>query len=242
MDQDRLVQILSDLPLALLEDFELEEIMSSLGDDIAEVLGVAGAGVMLEDEHGALRFVAGSDPVLRALERLQVEFDEGPCLLAYRTGEIVHTDDLGAEDRFTRFAEAARESGMGAVHSYPLLFQGEVIGALNLYDTEPRPLGEGADEVGRTLAGVATSYLMPARDITRFRTENAQLTRALDRRITVEQAKGYLRALGRIDASTAWEVLRRHARSNQIKAEEVARQLLDGELEPDVLLGRLDPA
>lgn len=242
MDQDRLVQILSDLPLALLEDFELEEIMSRLGDEIAEVLDVAGAGVMLEDEHGALRFVAGSDPVLRALERLQVEYDEGPCLLAYRTGEIVHSDDLAQDDRFARFAEAACGSGMGSVHSYPLLYRGEVIGALNLYDTEPRPLPDGADQIGQTLAGVATSYLMNARDITRFRTENAQLTKALDRRITVEQAKGYLRAVGRIDAATAWEVLRRHARSNQTKAEEVARQLLDGELEAEVLLGRLDLA
>lgn len=242
MDQDRLVQILSDLPLALLEDFELEEIMSRLGDDIAEVLGVAGAGVMLEDEHGALRFVAGSDPVLRALERLQIEFDEGPCLLAYRTGEIVHSDDLADDARFSRFAEAACRSGMGSVHSYPLLFQGEVIGALNLYDADPRPLPDGADEIGRTLAGVATAYLMHARDITRFRIENAQLARALDRRITVEQAKGYLRAVGRVDAATAWEVLRRYARSNQVKAEEVARRLLDGELEADVLLGRLDPA
>jgi GAF domain-containing protein len=242
MDQDRLVQILSELPTALLEDFELEEVMSRLGDEIAEVLGVKGAGVMLEDERGRLRFVAASDPVLRALERLQVEYDEGPCLLAYRTGEVVHADNLPDDDRFPRFAAAAGEHGMGSVFSYPLHYQDGVIGALNLYDTDPRPLPDGADEAGRTLAGVATAYLLNARDITRFRTENEQLTRALERRVIVEQAKGYLRARGQVDATTAWELIRHHARSNQLKAEAVARQLLDGGLEADVLLGRLDRA
>ena len=152
MDQNRLVKILSDLPTALLEDFELEDVMTSLGDDIAEILEVAGAGVMLEDDRGRLRFVVGSDPILKDLERLQVEFDEGPCLLAYRSGEVVHSEDLASEDRFPRFSAAACDVGMGAVFSYPLRYRGDVIGALNLYDTKPRPLGHEADEAGRTLA------------------------------------------------------------------------------------------
>lgn len=237
MDQNRLVKILSDLPTALLEDFELEDVMTSLGDDIAEILEVAGAGVMLEDDRGRLRFVVGSDPILKDLERLQVEFDEGPCLLAYRSGEVVHSEDLASEDRFPRFSAAACDVGMGAVFSYPLRYRGDVIGALNLYDTKPRPLGHEADEAGRTLAGVATAYLLNARDITRFRTENAQLAQALDRRILVEQAKGWLRAQRDVDAAAAWEAIRRYARSHQIRAEEVARQLLEDELTIEDVLG-----
>jgi GAF domain-containing protein len=243
MNQTRLVEILSELPTALLEDFDLEDVMTALGDDIAEILEVAGAGVMLEDEHGRLRFVVGSDPVLKDLERLQIEFDEGPCLLAYRTGEAVDAQDLASEERFPRFAEAATAVGMGAVWSFPLRYQGDVIGALNLYDTVARPMPDEAVRAGRTLAGVATAYLLNARDITRFRTENRQLARALDRRILVEQAKGYVRAVTDLDAAGAWEVIRRHARSHQVKAEEVARRLLEGELSAEELVGRrLDPA
>lgn len=236
MDQTRLVQILSELPTALLEDFDLEDVMSRLGDDIAEVMEVAGAGVMLEDDRGRLRFVGASDPVLKDLERLQIEFDEGPCLLAYRTGEAVNAEDLASDDRFQRFAKAAVEAGMGAVFSYPLHYHDDVIGALNLYDTDRRPMPAEAQEAGRTLARVATAYLLNARDITRFRTENAQLSQALDRRVVIEQAKGYLQAARGVDAPTAWEAIRRHARSNQVRAEEVGRRLLDGELTAEALL------
>ena len=210
--------------------------MGRLGDDIAAILGVAGAGVMLEDGDGRLRFVAASDPVLRTLERLQIEFDEGPCLQAYRTGEVVQAADLGGDTPFPRFANAAKQVGMGCVFSYPLLHQGEVIGALNLYDSDPRPLSEEADQAGRTLAGVATAYLLHARDISRFRTENGQLQHALDRRIIIEQAKGFVQARAGVDATTAWEAIRRHARSHQVKAEEVGRRVLDGEVDVRALL------
>ena len=242
MDQTRLLQVLSDLPTALLEDFELEDVMGQLGDDIAGILGVAGAGAMLEDQHGRLRFVAASDPILKTLEQLQIEFDEGPCLHAYRTGTVVHATDLGGDTPFPRFAKAALQVGMGSVFSYPMLFQGEVIGALNLYDTDPRPLPEDADQAGRTLAGVATAYLLHARDITRFRTENVQLQRALDRRIVIEQAKGFVRAASGTDAAGAWEAIRHHARSHQLKAEEVGRRLLDGQIDVRALLDGQGPS
>lgn len=235
MDQQRLLEVLADLPTALLEDFDLEDVMSRLGDDIADVLAVAGAGVMLEDEHGTLRFVGASDPVLQALEHLQVEYDEGPCLLAYRQGTPVHAEDLHSDRRFSRFAAEAIEVGMGSVFSYPLHYGDGIIGALNLYDTEPRCLTDDADDVATTLARVATAYLLNARDISRFRTENRHLTRALERRVLVEQAKGYLRARTQLDATTAWDLIRRYARSNQLKAVDVSRQVLDGELDPAVL-------
>lgn len=236
MDQARLVQILSDLPTALLDDFELEDVMSRLGDEIAGILEVAGAGAMIEDDRGRLRFVAASDPVLHALEALQIEYDEGPCLTAYRTHEVVHATDLSGDTPFPRFAAAALDAGMSSVFSYPLPYRGHVIGALNLYDTEPRQLTEDTDRAGRTLAGVATAYLLNARDITRYRTENKHLARALDRRVVVEQAKGFVRAHTGLDAGSAWEAIRRHARSNQLKAEEVGRRLLDGELPIDAIL------
>lgn len=236
MDQSRLVQVLSALPTALLEDFDLEDVMTRLGEDIAGILEVAGAGVMLEDEHARLRFVAASDPILRTLEGLQIEYDEGPCLLAYRTGQAVHAEDLGGQTPFPRFAAAALEAGMGSVFSYPLPYRGEVIGALNLYDTGARELTPDGDRAGRTLAEVATAYLLHARDITRFRTENKQLARALDRRIVVEQAKGFVQARAGVDAASAWEAIRQHARSHQLKAEEVGRRLLDGTLAVDVVM------
>lgn len=231
MKPHRLLEVLADLPAALLEDFDLEDVMSRLGDDIADVLDVAGAGVMLEDDAGTLRFVSASDPVLHALERLQVEYDEGPCLRAYREGVPVHATDLRDDDRFPRFAAEAIGVGMGSVFSFPLHSGDGVIGALNLYDRSGHTLSDEETEAARTLTRVATTYLLNARDINRFRSENEHLTRALERRVLVEQAKGYLRATAGLAPDAAWDLLRRYARARQLRAIDVARQVLDGDLD-----------
>jgi GAF domain-containing protein len=238
MVADRLLEVLSRLPAALVEDFDLEDVMSRLGDDIAAVFGVAGAGVMLEDRDGHLRFVGASDPVLRTLERLQIELGEGPCLLAYRTGDEIHAENLEREERFPTFARKARETGMGSVFSFPVTYHGDVIGALNLYDVDPRPLPPDAEMAGRTLADVAMAYLLHARDLTHYRTENVQLNHALVSRVAIEQAKGFVQARTDLDADAAWEAIRAYARRTQTRAADVAEQILQRHLGIDELLGK----
>lgn len=228
MRGDRLVDVLTDLPHGILGDYDLGEVMGSLGDDIADILEVAGAGVMLEDEAGHLRFVAASDPVLGRLEELQVELGEGPCLLAYRTGEEVHSEQLADDGRFPAFAAQAVEAGMASVFSLPLAVDQRRVGALNFYDAEPRSLSAEDLDTARTLAEVATVYLLHARDLSHYRTENAQLTHALDSRVVVEQAKGWLAARTGITPDEAWEAIRDHARSQQRRVHDVSRELLDG--------------
>lgn len=238
VDRDRLLRVLAALPDVLQREYDLADLMSSFGDDVAAILRVSGAGVMLEDDHGHLRFVAGSDPVLRELEHLQIELDEGPCLHAYRTGEEVSVPDLRETEEFVTFAGKALGSGMRSVFSLPLTSEDGTIGALNFYDTDVRSLDDDAVEVARTLASVATAYLLHARDLSAFRTENAQLSHALDTRVVVEQAKGFLAAKLEIEPHAAWELLRAYARGNQLRARDVARRVLSGELSAAALRQR----
>lgn len=59
----------------------------------------------------------------------------------------------------------------------------------------------------------------------------AQLDRALRSRVVIEQAKGYLACRHGISPDAGFEILRRHARSNQLLIRDVARQVVAGELE-----------
>ena len=238
MDHDRLMRVLEGLPEALVRRVQLDEVLAELGEDIAVTLGMTGAGVMLEDDEGQLRFIGASDPTLQELERLQVAHDEGPCLLAYRTGDEVVAADLREDDRFPRFARDAFEAGMVSVVSLPLVHEDEVIGALNLYHTEPVEVSDAALRVGRTLAQVATAYLLHARDASHFRDENQHLVRALQVRVVVEQAKGWLRATLDLDEEGAWSLLRGHARDPQRPVRDVAEELLDGRLAAEELRSR----
>lgn len=59
----------------------------------------------------------------------------------------------------------------------------------------------------------------------------AQLQRALDSRVVIEQAKGFLAAREGTVPDLAFERLRSHARAHDLTVREVAQRLLDGELD-----------
>ncbi|HSK91344.1 MAG TPA: GAF and ANTAR domain-containing protein [Euzebyales bacterium] len=216
----------------LVDRYELDEVLETLGGHMRRVLGVAGAGVMLADDDNHLRCTSTSDGVLKELEALQIELDEGPCLLAYRSAEIVLAEDLRGDERFPRFGPRAVGAGMSAVYSFPMHLDRTVFGALNLYRGEPGPFTEDQIEVGETFANVATCYLTNARDVEHKDLLTQQLQQALDSRVVIEQAKGYVAAVLQIDVRDAYELLRGYARARQVRARVIARGLVHGDLDP----------
>ena len=192
VDHQNFWRVLDRFAGTLVARFELDDVLETLGRDIRDVLGVAGAGVMLGDDDGNLRFTSTSDGVLHELEGLQIELDEGPCLLAYRSGEIVVAADLGDDDRFRKFGPRAVEEGMVAVYSFPMHMEDDVFGALNLYRGEAGAFTDDQIDVGQTFANVATSYLANARDSEQQDLLTKQLQHALNSRVVIEQAKGYV--------------------------------------------------
>lgn len=214
----------------LVDRFELDDVMAQLGRDIADILGAAGAGIMLADDEGRLRFCSTSNPVLGALEELQIELDEGPCLLAYRSGTVILAADLRSDDRFPKFGPRAVEAGMGAVYSFPMRLDSQIIGACNLYSDRPGKFNDEQVEVGEVLADVATSYVINARDIEQKDLLTRQLQHALDSRVLIEQAKGFVTARAGVDPIDAFELIRGYARRNQQQVRMVAYALLRGDL------------
>lgn len=231
IDQTRVAEVLRRFAGTLVHEYDLDEVMSAFGADVAEILGAAGAGAMVADESGDLRFVATSEERLDELERLQIELEEGPCLLAYLTGQPVVAADLRTDERFPRFGPQAVAAGMRAVHSFPMALDDTTVGALNLYTEQVSDLAAEARALGQSFADVATIYLLHARD----RAENERLTsglqKALDSRVVVEQAKGYLASELGVTVNEAFELIRNFARPRGIKASMVARSVLAGDLD-----------
>lgn len=69
--------------------------------------------------------------------------------------------------------------------------------------------------------------------------ERAQLRRALESRIVIEQAKGMLAERLRLSLDDAFAVLRRAARSNGAKLHDVARSVVDEPETPAEVLAAL---
>ena len=235
IDHAGVAEVLRRFAGTLVGEYELDEVLSGLGKDVASTLGCAGAGAMLADADGHLHFVATSDEVLNQLERLQIELEEGPCLLAYQIGRPVVTADLATDDRFPTFGPRAIDAGMRAVYSFPMQLQDTSIGALNLYAPEAGELSDEALEIGRTYADVATIYVVHARDLADHEELTTGLQKALDTRIVIEQAKGYLAARANIEPKAAFELLRSYARPRSTQVRSVAADVLAGDLQVEDL-------
>jgi AmiR/NasT family two-component response regulator len=67
-----------------------------------------------------------------------------------------------------------------------------------------------------------------------------QLEGALDSRVVIEQAKGVLAARHEIDVQTAFDVLRRGARSHQLKLRDLAERVINEPTTPREIARYLD--
>ncbi len=160
--EDRLSDVLCEFARTLVTDFPIQGILDHLVGRIVDILPIGAAGVTLISATTHPRFIAGSDESAMRFEHLQTALGEGPCVAAYETDEPISVPDLGEDDRFPRFAEAARAQGLAAVFTFPLRQGDRCLGALDLYRTTPGALDETDMAAAQTLADVTTAYLLNA--------------------------------------------------------------------------------
>ena len=94
------------------------------------------------------------------------------------------------------------------------------------------------DGAAPRLVSVEPSTLV--RELQRLRTENAQLTQALQSRIVIEQAKGILRERYKLSLDASFELLRHAARSNRMSIHTLASKVISLPETPSEF-GRLRP-
>jgi transcriptional regulator with GAF, ATPase, and Fis domain len=231
MSERQLAETFVTLADTLVDDFDVVDFLHELTVRTAEILGVSAAGVLLSDQRGTLRVVAASTEQTRLLELLQSQTDRGPCPESFHTGRPVAVADLStpaAASRWPRFAAAARKVGFSSVHALPMRLRTDVIGALNLFGTQPGALDEDTIRLAQALADVATIGLLQARAIRQRDTLAEQLQTALNSRVVIEQAKGVIAERHHIDVDQSFTVLRSTARTNNRRLSELARAVVDG--------------
>ncbi len=214
---ERLAQAFVELADTLVAGFDLMEFLHTLTERCVQLLEVDAAGLLLADSRGALRLVAASTEQARVAELFQIQNDEGPCLDCYRSGQVVITSDIRAEQaaaRWPRFAAAALEMGFAGVHAIPMRLRDQVIGTLNLFRAAPDGLDPAVARAARALVDVATIGILQERAVYEQELLAGQLQVALNSRVMIEQAKGILAERLRITPDEAFIVLRRHARNH----------------------------
>lgn len=217
----------------LVDDFDVIDMLNRLTSQCAELLDIASAGLLLADERNVLHVVAASTEQTRNLELFQTQREQGPCLDCFRLGHVVTAPDLRYErERWPQFVPAALSEGFASVHALPMRFLDDVFGTLGLFGTSAGTLNEEDLTLGQALAHVASVVIVSGdtyRDRQAFR---ARLREALDARVVIEQAKGFLAEELNVDMDEAYDCLRGFAQAHGVRLSAVARELIARAISP----------
>jgi GAF domain-containing protein len=235
--RQRVEQMFVLLADTLAEDFDLSDVLDQLTHVCVDLLGATAAGILLADPDSTLHVVAASNESSHLLEVFQLQGKSGPCLDAYATGSSVAVADLDASaEVWPEFTQRAKALGFTSVHAFPMRLRSQVIGAVNLFHGTATVLAAEDARVAQALTDIATISVIQMR-LLRERGEVAeQLQLALNSRIVIEQAKGMLSEVGRIDMGRAFDALRHYARDGNLRLTAVAERIVSRELAADLVL------
>ena len=187
--------------------------------------GTLGAGVTVIDEVG-MRSRAASNQAVEQADTLQYGLDEGPCLTAWRTQEVVRIDDTSTDERWPRWSPEASRLGVRSVLSAPLLAADESVGVMKIYSDRPQNYRRHDEHVMRLFAAQAGILLANSQSLREARRLSRQLTGALASRDAVAQGIGVLLARGAAGQQEAYASLAATASQSRRPVEDVARALV----------------
>jgi GAF domain-containing protein len=162
---------------------------------------------------------AASGELPERVDALQAETGQGPCLDAVYQHETVRVPDMRHEPRWPEFARRASDAGALSMLSIQLFVDGDNLGALNLYARSPQAFTDESEHTGLLLASHAAVAYAGAR-------KEAQLTRAIDTRDLIGQAKGILMERFEVNADDAFAILIKFSQQTGVKLHEIAERLV----------------
>jgi GAF domain-containing protein len=224
----------------------LASTLQQLTDAAKQLFRADGAGLMLIDAEGALRWASASDQTAQTVEDGQERLAQGPCAAAFSQRLPAAIRDLSLEPDWREFTQVLVSEGICAALSVPVELDGGIIGTLDIYSAKARDWDPSEVAALQAYAGLVASLLSAAVTAQVKGRLAEQLQAALEHRWLIEQAKGVLMGREDLDAQTAFERLRGAARSSTRRLADVARDVTAGQPLPadrrDLARGRAKQA
>lgn len=216
----------------LMDQYDVVDLLSALVEECTDLLDIQAGGLLIANNLGELELIASTSEEAEFVEVMQLAAGAGPCVDCFHTGEQVSVDNIDASgDRWPEFRKAAMRKGFQAIHATPMRIRGKIIGSLNLLGTTPRHLSDRDAKLAQALADVAVIGILQERSLRDVNFVNEQLQLALDTRILVEQAKGVLAQMEKLDMDAAFTVLRAYSRANGISLRITAQNVINRSLD-----------
>jgi GAF domain-containing protein len=229
--EHRLVDTFVALTDTLVDDYDVVDLLQTLVDRAVEIFDASAAGILLLNQDHELEVLASTSEQSSFVGLLQLNAGEGPCVECFETGRPVSAEDPEEmRRRWPAFAAAAEESGFASVHAVPMRLRDTVLGSLNLFREHEGVLSPDDALAAQALTDVATISILQQRTLEQASLAQTQLQRALDSRVVIEQAKGFVAHTHRVDMGAAFAMLRHHARTTREPLVDVARAVIERRL------------
>jgi GAF domain-containing protein len=182
------------------------------------VPGCEQAGISLQRDK-RVETPASVGPLAVACDRLQEQLGRGPCVSALREADVVRIDDILTDGRWPDFSEGAAQLGLRSMFACRLATNRDVLGALNLYSSEPFAFDRDSENLAlgyATHVGLALSAI----------DKEKNLRKAMESRELIGQAMGILMERHRTTASQAFDLLVLVSQRTNVKLRAIAEELV----------------
>lgn len=198
----------------------LDELLAGVTAAAVDLIeGADCADILLIWDSTDFQSHAPTRQVATDVDDIQQRLREGPCLDATDGDALVQCDDLHEDLRWPRFAKGAIELGVHAMMSFQLYTHDNRKGALNLFGLRPHVFTAKDQTVGAMLATHAATALI-AHDRER------QFQAALSSRDIIGQAKGMIMERFAVDATRAFELLKKLSQDSNTPVVDIAATLV----------------
>ena len=227
---DDALESLADLPSlidVLVEAAEEDRFVAVL-DKCRALVDAEGGVLAVRESEDSWRVVASTSPLLHQLQHSRVSRGySAACRVADVAGPVaIDIDPI--DGAFDGSAAELFNNGFRFEYAFPLNGLDSVMGAVVLLDSHELPLSDDDMRLVQTVADVMGRALSCLRERDAFNRQVAQLSRALESRVVIEQAKGVIAAKSGVDVGEAFLVLRRRARDGRETVADVAARIVGG--------------
>ncbi len=153
---------LSELARSLQDEPDVAGTLAVITAAVSNIPGADYAAITLVTRSGRVSTPAASDTLIEAVEDLQNQTNQGPCLSTAREQVTVRVDDLSSDGRWPLFAHRAAGMGVRSMLSFQLFVRAENLGALNLYARDPDVFDDYDQDTGLLFASHAAVALVGA--------------------------------------------------------------------------------
>ena len=211
----------------LTDDTNLSDALRRVAESGCGLMANCAAASVTIIQHERAVTVGSTSSTARALDDAQYAAGDGPCLTAARQRVVVRIDDIAADERWPGFSQRALEQGVRSSLSTPLDLTGDnTSGGFNAYSVMTSGFSDEDEQLCRAFAIQASIMVSNVRAYWASLELSNHLSRAMESRAEIEQAKGILMATHQVNADRAFDLLVERSQTENRKLRDVASDVV----------------